>query len=82
METERSSAPDSSILIVDDNPDICLALGDQLKFQGYTVRSVRTGREALHEAEQSSYEAVILDLGLPDLSGFARVRNPHSFRAF
>lgn len=74
METERSSSSDSSILIVDDDPDICLALGDQLKFQGYTVRSVMTGREALHEAEQGSYEAVILDLGLPDLSGFAVLR--------
>ena len=74
MNTERVSSPVSSILIVDDDPDICLALEDQLKFQGYTVRSVMTGREALHEAEQGSYEAVILDLGLPDLSGFAVLR--------
>ena len=59
---------------MDDDPDICLALEDQLKFHGYTVRSVMTGREALHEAEQGSYEAVILDLGLPDLSGFAVLR--------
>jgi DNA-binding response OmpR family regulator len=33
-----------------------------------------SGREALHEAEQGSYGAVILDLGLPDLSGFAVLR--------
>ena len=59
---------------MDDDPDICLALEDQLRFQGYTVRSVMTGREALHEAEQGSYEAVILDLGWPDLSGFAVLR--------
>ena len=74
MNTERVSSSVSSILIVDDDPDICLALEDQLRFQGYTVRSVMTGREALHEAEQGSYEAVILDLGLPDLSGFAVLR--------
>lgn len=74
MNTERVSSSVSSILIVDDNPDICLALEDQLRFQGYTVRSVMTGRAALHEAEQGSYEAVILDLGLPDLSGFAVLR--------
>src|SRR6185295_6767569 len=73
MKTE-SALPDSPILIVDDDPDICLALEDQLKYLGYTVRSVTTGREALHEAEQHSYGAVILDLGLPDLSGLAVLR--------
>jgi CheY-like chemotaxis protein len=33
-----------------------------------------TGTEALHEAEQGSYGAVILDLGLPDLSGLEVLR--------
>ena len=73
MKTE-SALPDSPILIVDDDPDICLALEDQLKYLGYAVHSVMTGREALHEAEQHSYGAVILDLGLPDLSGLAVLR--------
>jgi PAS domain S-box-containing protein len=75
MKTESGSSPDSPpILIVDDDPDICLALEDLLRHEGYTVRSVMTGREALHEAEQGSYGAVILDLGLPDLSGLAVLR--------
>lgn len=73
MKTE-SALPDSPILIVDDDPDICLALEDQLRYLGYTVCSVMMGREALHEAEQRSYGAVILDLGLPDLSGLAVLR--------
>ena len=38
------------------------------------MRSVMTGAEALREAEQGSYGAVILDLGLPDLSGLAVLR--------
>ena len=74
MKTDSISCPDSSILIVDDDPDICVALEDQLKYLGYMVRSVMTGREALHEGEQGSYGAVILDLGLPDLSGFSVLR--------
>jgi PAS domain S-box-containing protein len=73
MKTE-SALPDSPILIVDDDPDICLALEDQLRYLGYTVRSVMTGREVLREAEQRSYGALILDLGLPDLSGLAVLR--------
>ena len=34
----------------------------------------RSGRQALHEAEEQSFGAVVLDLGLPDLSGFAVLR--------
>ena len=74
MDAEPLDSHLSSILIVDDEPDICLALEDLLRHAGYTVRSVMTGREALHEAEQSLFGAVILDLGLPDLSGFAVLR--------
>lgn len=74
MNAERVPSHISSILIVDDDPDLCLALEDNLQHLGYTVRSVMTGREALHEAEPSSFGAVILDLGLPDLSGFAVLR--------
>ncbi|MEO6111035.1 MAG: response regulator, partial [Nitrospiraceae bacterium] len=74
MDAEQLPSHLSSILIVDDEPDICLALEDLLRHAGYTVRSVMTGREALHEAEQSPFGAVILDLGLPDLSGFAVLR--------
>lgn len=64
---------------MDDEPDICLALEDLLRHDGYTVRSVMTGREALHEAEHSRFGAVILDLGLPDLSGFAILRGLEEF---
>src|SRR5580765_6633779 len=74
MDAEQLPSHDSSILIVDDEPDICLALEDLLRHVGYTVRSVMTGTEALREAEQGSYGAVILDLGLPDLSGLAVLR--------
>ncbi len=74
MDAEQLPSHLSSILIVDDEPDICLALEDLLRHAGYTVRSVMTGREALHEAEQHPFGAVILDLGLPDLSGFAVLR--------
>ena len=74
MNTEQLPSHLSSVLIVDDEPDICLVLEDLLRHEGYTVRSVMTGKGALHEAEQHSFGAVILDLGLPDLSGFAVLR--------
>ncbi len=37
---DTSLLPFSSVLIVDDEPDICTALGDFLKHAGYEVRTV------------------------------------------
>jgi len=79
MAAEELPSHLSSILIVDDEPDICLALEDLLRHVGYTVRSVMTGREALQAAEQRQFGAVILDLGLPDLSGFEVLRGLEAF---
>ncbi|MEP6957809.1 MAG: PAS domain S-box protein [Nitrospirota bacterium] len=79
MNVEQLPSHLTSVLIVDDEPDICLVLEDLLRHEGYTVRSVMTGREALHEAEHGRFGAVILDLGLPDLSGFAVLRGMEEF---
>src|SRR5512145_1084212 len=74
MKAEQLASHGSSVLIVEDDPDLLLALSDYLQHEGYTVHSVTTGRQALHEAEEHSFSAVVLDLGLPDLSGFAVLR--------
>jgi PAS domain S-box-containing protein len=79
MNAEHLPSHLSSVLIVDDEPDLCLALEDLLQHEGYTVHSVMTGKEALDAAEQSQFGAVILDLGLPDLSGFAVLRGLEEF---
>ncbi len=74
MKAEQLASHGSSVLIVEDDPDLSLALSDYLQHEGYTVRSVATGRQALQEAEEQSFGTVVLDLGLPDLSGFAVLR--------
>lgn len=68
MEAVRTTPP--TILVVDDETDICLALSDLLGNEGYQVESVETGNEALRRAfPPHPYSTVILDLGLPDLDG-------------
>lgn len=74
MDTSPLSPPLPSVLIVDDEPDICMALSDFLKHDGYAVRAVQAGRDALREVERGQVGVVILDLGLPDLSGFDVLR--------
>lgn len=56
-------------LVVDDDPQILRALRINLSVRGYDVRTAATGAEALRIAADHRPEVVILDLGLPDMSG-------------
>jgi two-component system, OmpR family, KDP operon response regulator KdpE len=57
------------VLVVDDEPPILRALGTNLRARGYAVDLAPTGEEALALAARHRPDAVILDLGLPGLSG-------------
>jgi DNA-binding response OmpR family regulator len=67
--TDTAESP--AVLIVDDDPDLCCALQDLLAFDGYHVDISVTGAQALAAAQASHYDAVILDIGLPDMDGIA-----------
>ena len=60
-----------AILVVDDDPDILAALLDLLEHEGYQVTCASTCGDALAEATTSPYNAVLLDVGLPDGDGFS-----------
>ncbi|RMH35994.1 MAG: PAS domain S-box protein [Nitrospirae bacterium] len=75
MSQDLSSPP--TILIVDDDSDIRIALTDLLRSEGHRVKAVETGREALHCIEHFSINTVILDVGLPDIDGLAVLQAMH-----
>jgi len=58
-----------SILVVEDDPDIAMALQDLLEFEGFHVNCAQTCRQAFSSIEQNAYHAILLDLGLPDGDG-------------
>ena len=58
-----------SILIVDDDPDIGIALGDWLRQEGYSVHIVEYGKAGIDAFKLQVFNLVILDLGLPDMDG-------------
>jgi PAS domain S-box-containing protein len=60
-----------TILIVDDEYDICIALQDLLTANGYDVQLAHTGQDGISIARERRLDAVILDLGLPDQDGMA-----------
>ena len=59
----------SRVLVVDDELPILRALGANLRARGYLVEVAQSGEEALELAAGRLPDAVILDLGLPDISG-------------
>jgi two-component system KDP operon response regulator KdpE len=57
------------ILIVDDEPQMLKALQINLQARHYQVSVAGDGRQALMEATKNSPDAIILDLGLPQIGG-------------
>src|SRR5688572_25798372 len=84
QQAEPSKAPRSlRILIADDERDIVLTLMMLLRDEGHEVRGVYTGRQVLDAVWGFDPDVVVLDIALPELSGWEVARNirtPHSKR--
>lgn len=59
----------AAILIVDDDQDICLVLSKFLTKSNYEVHHAHTGNEALSLLRITSYDLILCDYKLPDLTG-------------
>ena len=60
-----------TILIIEDEPHIVMGLRDALEFEGFAVISAGKGKEGVNLARSDNPDAVILDLMLPDINGYA-----------
>jgi two-component system, sensor histidine kinase and response regulator len=60
----------SHIMAVDDQPANLKLLEDLLSQQGYTVRSFPRGRLALEAAARNPPDLILLDINMPEMSGF------------
>ena len=58
------------ILLVEDEPRAAQMLAKGLREQAYAVDVAKHGREALYHASLTDYDAIVLDVMLPGLSGF------------
>jgi len=59
------------LLVVDDNPKLCRMVKEYLEPLGYDVSLAHTGPDGLEKALRGDFHAVILDVMLPGLDGFA-----------
>jgi DNA-binding response OmpR family regulator len=58
------------ILIIDDEPDMARGLRDILEYEGFEAISAASGEEGLAELGREPPACIILDLMLPDMSGY------------
>jgi len=66
----RETTLQRRVLIVDDDADSADLLVQLLEMRGHVVRSVNSANEAVTEAAEFLPEVAILDVGLPDMSGY------------
>ena len=71
-------AQPASVLVVDDNRDVAESLVELLEASGCEVHVAFSGREAIDIATSTPLTAVLLDVGLPDMSGYDVARRLRS----
>ena len=59
------------VLVVEDDPDLNRQLSEALKASGYVVDAARDGEEGHFLGDTEPYDAVILDIGLPQMDGLS-----------
>jgi CheY-like chemotaxis protein len=62
-----------SVLVVDDQPEVCEMLEDYLAHLGARVAAVTDGNVALEHLRRSSFDAIVTDLRMPGFDGGALV---------
>lgn len=58
------------ILLIDDDREMCELLGEYLESEGFTVESVHDGQTGTTRALAGDWDAIILDVMMPGMSGF------------
>lgn len=61
----------ANILVIDDEPGVLHLLSTLLQEEGHAVLSARGGREALGLLEEERIDAIVLDLMMPEMSGWS-----------
>lgn len=60
----------TTVWLVEDETSISEALAYVMQLEGFTVRAFERGLPVLTAARQALPDVIVLDVGLPDISGF------------
>lgn len=78
MTEHSSSAEPHAVLIVDDDPDVCLVLKELLAATGYRTQTASDGQDALDHLMRESYDLVLLDVWMPRMNGIEFLAEMHN----
>jgi PAS domain S-box-containing protein len=71
----RAAAPfQARLLVVDDEVDLVSVMRDALTREGHVVTTATGGQEGIQKFRQGTFDAVLTDLGMPDVSGWEVAR--------
>ncbi len=62
------------VLLVDDERDFADVLAERMEARGLTVDIVESGSEALKRVKETSYDAIVLDLIMPEMDGIETLK--------
>ncbi|MBD3271890.1 MAG: response regulator [Elusimicrobia bacterium] len=68
----------SPVLIIDDDVELCVELAEALEANNMSADTAHTGTDGFNRCMSRKYDAVILDIKLPDMSGievFKKIRS-------
>lgn len=71
---QAGAAEPLRVLIADDDRDGTNTLSTLLELEGFVVRAVHGGQEALDQAREFKPDAVLLDIGMPKVTGYEAAR--------
>ena len=74
MVSDSYEAQRTSVLVVDDDKKLCRLIKDYLEPLGYDVATANTGKEGLEKALSGKFDAVILDVMMPEMDGLEVLR--------
>jgi two-component system, OmpR family, response regulator CpxR len=66
------------LLVIDDDRKLCELLGEYLAQQGFHVECVHDGGEGIRVTEEKKFDLIVLDVMLPESSGFEVLRHIRS----
>jgi len=70
------------LLIVDDEPNLLVAVAAVLRGEGFEVTTARNGREALTQVAQSTPDLIVSDVRMPGMDGYEVARRLRSTPSF
>lgn len=69
-----NSGEEIKVLLVDDEPHFVKLLAERLAGRGFNVETAGGGTEAIDRAKEESYDAIVLDLFMPEMDGLETLK--------